>query len=169
MTEKQKLKYMTDRLFPSKVYSYDILYDLNWIIKERLELFKHSIDEFEKERAEDYLQELIEFTSKPKFEYEYLNRVYIISGIQFVGMACVGLSDAAITNIKTDVFAEVFMCDSLPIMNTDPNLISTIYIFQKNNVHCWHIYPSDAMWILQSLSSKNIVNYRLKQRWTIKD
>lgn len=170
MNEKQELKYMTERFFPSKIYSYDILCDLDRIIKLRLELFKTNIDEFEEYRAKNYLHELVKFTDKFNGEYEFRNRLYLISGVQFVALACVELSDAAIKNISTDVWADLVMSDSLKIEDLETNMLTSIYIFQANDIiFCQHLYPSMVALILQTLSSKNIVDYGLKKRWTIKD
>lgn len=169
MDEKQELKYMTERLFPSKIYSYDILFDLYRIIKLRLELFKTNIDEFEEYRAKNYLHELVKFICK--FEgYEFKNRLYLISGVQFVALACVELSDTAIDNISTDVLTDLAMSDSLKTEDLEPNMLTSIYIFQENDIIFYqHLYPSMVALILQTLSSKNIVDYKLKKRWTIKD
>lgn len=169
MTEKQKLIYMIEKLFSSKIYSLDILYDLELLINVRLKLFQDTIEEIEKLRAEEYLKEIAKFTKKRRI-CEFANRIYIISGVQAVSFAAVQLSDRAIKNIIFDLSKELLLCDSLPIETTEPNLVSTIYMFHGENVvFLKHIYPACTALVLQVLSSKNILNYPVEERWNIKD
>lgn len=169
MSEKQDLICMIEKLFSSKIYSLDILYDLELLINVRLKLFQDTIEEFERLRAEDYLKEIAEFTKKRR-TYEFSNRIYIISGVQTVNFAAVHLSDKAMSNIISDLSKELLFCDSLPIETTASNLVSTIYMFhEKNMIFLKHIYPAYAALVLQVLSSKNILYYPVEERWNIKD
>ena len=169
MSKNFELKYMIEKLFPSKVYTLDILYDLKLMISIRLKQFQHNVDEFEKCRAEEYLKEMSEFVKSPR-KYEFPNRLYVISGVQFVGVACLDLSDKAIQNIIYDLQKELYDCEPFPVNRTEVNLINTVYIFHESTPVFWrHIDPAYAALISQTLSTKNIVNFGLKNRWTVKD
>lgn len=166
MTKKQKMIYLSKQLLESKVCSYDILYDLHIIIRERLKLFASNINIIERERAEEYLKKLSEVTDNPKYEYEFPNRLYIICGVQFVGMACVDLSDLEFRTVLEDIkISNALSCEPVLIENIEPNMIITAYLFEKaengSQYFCEHLCPADAMRICQALSSKNIADYGL--------
>ncbi len=165
MSNNQDVKNVIKSLFPSKIYSYDILYDLQNIICQRLMLFKNSIDGFEKSRAEDYLEDIKSVLPKhANKSTEYLYRLYIISGVQFVSLCCFELSEKTIKNIISDLEIEFSLCDEFPVYSLEPNAVSTLYIFKnKELIFYENMYPSHISFIINELSSKNIVNYDL--RW----
>jgi len=162
--KEQQIIQMSEKLFPATKHSYDILVDLFEIIVGRLSLFEENIDQFEKNRAEEYLSEMkkvILFSLKP--ECEYLYRLYIISGIQFVSLCCVDLSEKNINRIIGDLEMEFSLCDEFPIDSLEPNAVSTLYIFKNREIILYeHMFPSHLAFIINELTSKNIVNYNLK-------
>ena len=170
MNEKQEMAYVIEGLFPSKVYCPDVIYDMGQIISSRLLSFRQNIDDFEKERAEEHLKEITEFIKDKPKRYEFSNRLYVISGVQCVNIACVSLSDKAIENIVKDMSSELMLHYAFPLKGTNPNFVSTLYIFQKDHLTYFaHVFPSHSSLVLTTLGSKSIVDYKIKKRWTIKD
>lgn len=164
MNKEQKIIQMSEKLFPATKHSYDILVDLFEIIARRLSLFEKNIDETEKNRAEEYLSEMKGIIiSSFKSDCEYLYRLYIISGVQFVSLCCVDLSERNINKIISDLEIEFFLCDEFPIDSLEPNAVSTLYIFKNREIILYeHMFPSHLAFIISELSSKNIVDYNLK-------
>ena len=161
MNKEQKIIQMSEKLFPSTKHSYDILVDLFEIIVRRLSLFEKNIDETERIRAEEYLSEMKSvILSSLKPSCEYLYRLYIISGVQFVSLCCIDLSEKDINKIVSDLKMEFSLCDEFPVDSLEPNAVSTLYIFKNRELILYeHMFPSHLALITNVLSSKNIVDY----------
>lgn len=140
--------------FLSKEYSRDMVWDLCLMISERLMFFGDKVDDFERNRAENTINELVHYSEAPISKF----RMYIISGIQFVSFACYDFSADTIGKVFNTLKSEFELCDIMPSKTLDPNLVSTIYIFEeKKIIFKEDIYPAHLAWIMQGLAKYNVI------------
>ena len=139
--------------FEAKEYSIDMVRDYTEIICRRLSSF-NNIDKIEKLRAEKTVKEMASCCKAPVNK----NRMYIVSGIQFMSFAWTNIHDNSIKLLKAKLKSELCVCEVMPIDKIEPNLISSIYIFEDDQiVLCEHIYPYHLAITLDSLRDHNLI------------
>lgn len=133
-------------------YSIDMVRDYSEIICTRLMLFSGRIEEIEENRAHTTVKSLIPHCK----QIHNRNRMYIVSGIQYLSFACTEISDMSAEKILLKLKSEFEMCDIMPIDQLEPNLVSAIYIFRDESlIFCENIYPAHLASLLNSLQSYN--------------
>ncbi len=159
MTKKENWIYALENLFPAKKYTRDMIWDFCEILSMNLMIFQEELDDFEKRRAEEYLREIVAYSKKPQSKY----RMYIVCGIQFVSFAWTEIQSETLQEVRQAIEYEFGMCDKMDIKGVEPNSISTLYLFEGNDVVLMeHMDPAHLTWLLQSLSKYNLVKRTLR-------
>lgn len=159
MAIKEDWNYALETLFPAKKYTRDMIWDFCSILSMNLITFQDEVDEFEKYRAEEYLRKIVAYSKKPQSKY----RMYIVCGIQYVAFAWVEIQAEVLQEVRKTIEHEFGMCDVMNTTDVDPNLISTLYLFEGDNVVLVeHMYPAHLTWLLQALSKYNLVKRTLQ-------
>lgn len=150
--------YFLKNEFDSKKYERDMVWDYCNILSHRLSFFSKNIDEYEQNRAENSLKNLLPFSNEPVAKY----RMYIFAGIQFVSFAWIDIDADILSKVYSALKSEFELCDVMPAQLLDPNLVSTVYLLDgKDIILIEHIYPSHLTWLLQSLSKFNLIKQRM--------
>lgn len=159
MAKKEDWVYALEYLFPAKKYTRDMIWDFCTILSTNLMIFQDDADDLEKCKAEEYLREIVAYSKKPQSRY----RMYIVCGIQFIAFAWTEIQSETFQEVRQAMEHEFGMCDMLDIKGVDPNSISTLYLFEGNNVILMeHMNPAHLTWLLQSLSKYNLAKRTLK-------
>ncbi len=154
---KEKWELILERMFPAKRYERDMIWDMCTILSDRLTFF-NNIDEFECDRAKDYLKSIVSYSKKPVNKY----RMYIVSGIQFVSFAWLNINPEAFEQLFNTMKCEFALCDEMPSNSLDPNLVSTVYLLKGEEIiFSEDIYPSHLTWLALGLSKFNLINHRV--------
>ena len=91
-----------------------MVWDFCKIISNRLCFFNQRIDEYEQNRAENSLKNLLPFSKKPVTKY----RMYIFTGIQFVSFAWINIDADILNKVYKALKSEFELCDIIaPICN----------------------------------------------------
>ena len=159
MAKKENWIYALEHMFPSKKYTRDMIWDFCNILSINLMTFQDEVDEFEKNRAEEYLREIVAYSKKPQSRY----RMYIVCGIQFIAFAWTEIPFEALQEVRQSIEYEFGMCDKIGTKGIDPNSISTLYLFEGDDVVLMeHMDPAHLTWLLQSLSKYNLAKRTLR-------
>lgn len=159
MAIKENWIYALETLFTAKKYTRDMIWDFCSILSMNIMSFQDEVDEFEKNRAEEYLREIVAYSKKPQSRY----RMYIVCGIQYVAFAWTEIQAEVLQEVRQAIEYEFGMCEMMNITGLDPNLISTLYLFEGDDIVLMeHMYPTHLAWLLQSLSKYNLVKRTLQ-------
>lgn len=149
-------------LFHAKKYSTDMAYDMAAMISKRLIQLRANADAFEFNRAEEHLRELIPYYIQPTAA----NRLYIITGLECMSLACISLSDYTIEGIIKDLKVDILSSDPFPLQEVEPNFVSTLYIFRGSKIEFeYNCYPADLACLVKCLNSENVIQYTHEQKW----
>lgn len=147
-----------NQVLSAKRFHRDMVWDLCSMISERLMYFGNEVDPFERSRADETIRELISYSKAPMSKF----RMYIISGVQFVSFACCDFNAETINKVYNTLKSEFELCDIMPSKTLDPNLVSTIYIFDEKDIILKEdIYPDHLAWLMQGLAKYNVVKQKI--------
>lgn len=140
--------------FHAKEYYFDMVRDFCDIVAANLVLFGDDKDEFETERAKKAIKLMADCNVAPTHHY----RIYLVSGIQFFSAAWVTDSTQDYNSFIKAVENEFSLCERMQTKGLDPNLVTTLYVFEKEKiVLAEHMYPSHLAWLLEKLSKVNLI------------
>lgn len=141
--------------FHCSEYHIDMVRDFCEIVCTNLALFQEKRDEFETDRANKAIRSLTAYSKPPVHRY----RVYLVSGLQSFSCAWITDSNKEFSKFMAAVQNEFSQCEIMPINNLDPNLVSTMFIFENTDIICAeHIYPYHLAWLLEKLSKVNLIH-----------
>lgn len=154
---KEKWELILEKMFPAKRYERDMIWDMCTILTDRLTFF-NNIDEFECDRAKDYLKSIVSYSKKPVNKY----RMYIVSGIQFVSFAWLNIDSEVFERLFNTMKYEFIVYDEMPSKSLDPNLVSTVYLFKgEEMIFSEDVYPSHLAWLMLGLFKFNLIKYKV--------
>ncbi len=154
---KEEWELILEKMFPAKRYERDMIWDMCTIICDRLAFF-NNIDDFERDRAKDYLKSIVSYSKRPTNEY----RMYIVSGIQFVSFAWLNINSEIFEQLFKAMKYEFILYDEMPSKSLDPNLVSTVYLFKDEKIiFSEDIYPSHLAWLTLGLSKFNLIKHKV--------
>lgn len=143
-------------IFSAEKYSIDMVRDYGEILCLRFTLFSNKIDDFEYSRAKAHLSELIPYCKAPQNQY----RVYVVSGLEQFSLAWITDSYGKVNDFINKIKQDIQWSELLPIEKLEPNLVSSLYIFQDDKIIlCEHLYPYQLAWILDMLYDENLIKY----------
>lgn len=143
-------------------YSEDIAYDLNLIYQDRLHHFGKNAEDFELYRLLEHYQDLNRFKITPS----NTNRIYLITGMEYIVAVCPNISESLKRNIVRFVSIELSRVDALPIDNIDPNLISSLYVMESDKcAFAADFYPYMLGILTHCLRNNTVVRYPWEEEW----
>ena len=138
--------------FNAKQYHIDMVRDFCEIVVRNLTLFDN--DEFETEIAKEDVRLLAGYCKLPLHRY----RIYLVSGIRFFSAAWLTNSTDDFAKFRKSVENEFSSCELMQIEGLDPNLVTTLFIFENDKITlAEHMYPSHLAWLLEKLSKVNLI------------
>ena len=143
-------------LFSAKKYDRDMLYDSFTMITSQMNALK--ADDFDRDRAKKYIDAFRIHIRKPEHRY----RMYIISGILFVSFAWIDIEPDLFDKVNAVMKNEFSGREIMPAKKLDPDLVSTIYVFDGEKiVYAENIYPAHLAWLLLALSKYNVIKHKI--------
>lgn len=141
--------------FHCSEYHIDMVRDFCDIVCNNLLLFGDAAETIEINKARNALNRLLPYIKAPVHCY----RVYLVSGLQFFSAAWITNSNKEFSKFMTAIQNEFSQCKIMPISDLDPNLVSTMFVFDKTEIVCAeHLYPSHLAWLLEKLSKVNLIH-----------
>lgn len=154
-------EYILPKLFSAKSYHQDMAHDMKEIIMSNMGKYGDRADPVEMRRAADYLKDLLPIIERVTSE----NRIYVVNGIQNVTLCCVDLSEMQLKKLCT-YFNSVIDRESPQTEGIDINLISTLFVFQNDELSCqFDIYPSEHGMLLNALIKQNVIVELPLEQW----
>ena len=143
-------------LFSAKKYDRDMLYDSFMMITHQMNALK--ADDFDRDRARKYIDAFKIHIRKPEHRY----RMYIITGILFVSFAWIDIESDLFDKVNSVIKNEFSGCAIMPAKKLDPDLVSTLYVFDGEQIlYTENIYPAHLAWLLTALSKYNVIKYKI--------
>lgn len=151
-----------EKLISVSEYSEDIAYDLNLIYQDRLHHFGKNADEFELHRLIEHYRELNRFKITPS----NTNRIYLITGMEYVVAVCPNISEKFKKDIIDFVSIDSLTSDEFPADSIEPNFISTLYVMESDKfAFASDFYPYMLGTLTHCLRNNNIVRYDWENSW----
>ena len=140
--------------FHCKEFHIDMVRDFCDIVCNNLLLFGDTVETIEIDKARNTINKLLPYIKAPVHRF----RVYLVSGINFFSAAWITDSYEKFSKFIKPVKSEISEYEVISVENVDPNLISTLFVYNGNKLLCAeHIYPSHLAWLLEKLSDVNLI------------
>lgn len=161
-SENEHVKNMLEKYVIAKRYYYDMLFDLEAIVRERKVQFENELTEYDRLELTAFFNSFFYHIKKPKHKF----RIYIVCGIKYVSLAYIDVPSEIAERIQHDIDEILSGGEPIESKNIPNGFSGTMYIFKHSKI----IYRKSfnalmVSFLLNALKDENLIDESLRLHW----